>query len=184
MDFIPSYAREELGFNQKVWTRHEFDECCKYFEIKVFLFTEARGRLKLSPYNFTEGNLEGISLPICDTPFHGAYGPITDKSGVKHQVIILDGNLRGTKFLITGLHELGHFFHKPSTSDFHMMRFTEGFLCDLTMRAEYRAHVVPVCALLPKPILESMTPREIQKEYGYLPKWIAFRQRLAEKYNI
>lgn len=187
MVFIPSYVREELGFNSRVWTHLEFSECCKHYKIKVFLFTESRGELELSPYNANEHTLEGIKLPthtVSDTPFHGAYGPIADNFGVKHQVIILDGNLSGTKFLIAGLHELGHFFHSPDKPEFHMIRFTKGFLCNLSSIAEYRAHVIPVCALLPRPVLESKTPKEIQKEYGYQEVWIRFRQRVAEKFNM
>lgn len=184
---VPPYVEEELGFNKKVWTLREFKQCCQKYKIKVFTFKRVGGQLELSPYNFPPNNLGKIKLPehlFSDTPFHGAYGPLADSSGAKHQVIILDGDLGGTKFLIAGLHELGHFFHSPDPADFHMIRFTNGFLCNLSSTAEYRAHIFPVCALLPKAILESKTVMEIQKEFGYLRKWINFRLRVAKKFGL
>jgi len=187
---VPRYVHEELGFNKWVWTRREFDECCRHYQIKVFVFTKAGGEFELSPYNFNGENLQEQELSsllaylLSATPFHGAYVTISGNSGVRHRVIILDGDLSGTKFLIAGLHELGHFFDSPNVSDFHMIRFTQGFLCNLKPRAEYRAHVFPVCALLPRTILESKTAREIQKEFGYLMKWINFRLRVAKKHDL
>lgn len=70
-------------------------------------------------------------------------------------------------------HEIGHFIlHSPQTSNFSK-----------SMKRKYdrQANTVAAISMMPKNIIEFLTPEEIQEEYGYPMELIEIRLEILEK---
>jgi Zn-dependent peptidase ImmA (M78 family) len=105
---------------------------------------------------------EGVRVIDCPMKWDGLY-----LCNQGRPVIVLNDKLQGADRLYVQWHELAHhLLHLPQA------RF---FLRGFQDRAEYQAHLIAACALIPRRVLLSKTEGELLEEYGYRPQIVRFR---------
>ncbi|MFN7930340.1 MAG: ImmA/IrrE family metallo-endopeptidase [Blastocatellia bacterium] len=84
--------------------------------------------------------------------------------------IALDEKLSPTELLITAWHEMGHhFLHAP---DLHLYGHPN------KSKAEYQAHVISACALIPQQVIRRHTFADIEEAYNLPHDLVLFRARV------
>lgn len=93
----------------------------------------------------------------------------------KIPVIFIARRLRGAERLRVQFHELGH----------HLLHYPDvRFFINLNNKIEFEANIVAACALIPFPLLRSRDIWQLEEEYGYSKKLIAFRVMLFQQLSI
>lgn len=94
--------------------------------------------------------------------------------------IALDSRLAGPRKLAVLFHELGHFlFHAPesgATANFHGV--------GRRTRKEREADVFALCALIPRPMIESRSLQELIEEDGLPDDLVRERLAILERHNL
>ena len=94
--------------------------------------------------------------------------------------IAIDSRLRPDKKLFVMFHEFAHYLmHAPdsgTTANFHGI--------GTKTRKEVEADAFALCALIPRPWIESRTPQELMEEDGFSPEMIADRLDLMQMHGV
>lgn len=94
----------------------------------------------------------------------------------KRPGIFIDAALSGVDKQIVLWHEIGHhWLHAPMTC------FYQPYSED---KFEYEAQSIAALALMPLPLITSVTLLEIQEEFGYPAEFMWFRKEIYERYKI
>lgn len=94
----------------------------------------------------------------------------------KRPQILVNSALAGAHRLIVLWHEIAHhFLHAPQ-----MCFYQRGSLD----KAEREANMLAAIALVPLPLLETVTMGEIQEEHGYPGDLLELRQKIYERLKI
>lgn len=113
---------------------------------------------------------DGVCVLDAEMPLPGAYC-VYDRI----PVIFISHCVRGVERLRVQFHELAHhWLHYPSVQ----------FFINLNNKVEFEANIVAACALIPFPLLLSHNAGQIEEEYGYSKKLIAFRVTLFQQFSI
>lgn len=114
---------------------------------------------------------EGVLVYNVKMPLDGLYGVIEDVP-----VILLNEQLRGVKRLEVAWHELGHhFFDSPAFCAFSK---------DTARKAQHKAQIIAVCALIPKPMLKEMMRWHPAELSDYSENLLKFRLEVFRNYKI
>jgi len=88
------------------------------------------------------------------------------------EVITLDSHLHGTLKVFIAFHEYGHaLYHVPGCHR-------------LLSKTEFEADIVGIVALLPRPLLERLSPGEISESLGYSLAFIAERYKILSNLHV
>lgn len=89
--------------------------------------------------------------------------------------IFIDERLRGFVRLLVGFHELAHFWMHPVG-----VKLFQG----VETNAETEADVVATCALIPRPIIEHVSPDRICGLYGYPRSLVELRLKILGQWKL
>lgn len=89
--------------------------------------------------------------------------------------IFIDPRLQGFERLLVAFHELAHFWLHPVKVKHYRGENTV---------AEAEAEVVATCAVIPRPIIEHVSPKRICDIYGFLPSLVEKRREILEQWRL